>query len=96
MREYNNQFGSNNQGGDVFPNGEVFKQYLETNVNALNDTDQFLPQNDLLDVLVFMNKNCPKGKEKEFQTFLDSADRDGYTLVHYLCHLSISITFLPN
>jgi len=88
MREYDHQFGPIVQSGRTFENSDIFKKYLDMNINEMSDLETVLPQNELLEILQFMNVNKPAGKEADFVKFLDVTDREGSTLIHYLCYLS--------
>lgn len=88
MREFDNQFGPIIQSGRHFQNQDTFKKYLDVNCNEITDMSSFLPETELAEILEFMNLNKPAGKEAEFRAFLDSNDRDGYSMIHYLCYLS--------
>jgi len=88
MREYDNKFGPIGQSGRAFENQDIFTKYLEANINEMSDLNSLLSESEVLEILQFMNINKPAGKETEFKNFLDSVDRDGYTIVHYLCYLS--------
>ena len=87
MREYDNLFGSAFQNSRGSDNGDFFKEYMDKNLNEIDNISVFLPEADLLKILQFMITNKPKGKESEFQKFLDGRGRDGYALIHYLCYL---------